>query len=131
MNVLLSIKPKYVERIFQGEKKYEFRKRIFTREDINRVYIYCTSPVKKIVASFSIKEIKEGTPEELWKKLKDQAGIGEEDFFNYFRNKNKGYAIRISNLNKLEDAIDPKNIYSDFTAPQSFCYTEKSFHGVS
>ena len=46
MNVLLSIKPKYVDLILNGEKKYEFRRKIF-RNETNKVYVYCTSPVKK------------------------------------------------------------------------------------
>jgi len=53
MNVLLSIKPKYVDLILNGEKKYEFRRKIF-RNETNKVYVYCTSPVKKIVAYFTI-----------------------------------------------------------------------------
>ncbi len=51
MNVIFSIKPKYVERILSGEKKYEFRKRIWKKQ-VDRVFIYASSPVKKIVASF-------------------------------------------------------------------------------
>ena len=58
MNVLLSIKPKYVKGIMNGNKRYEFRRSIFRcREDIELVYIYSTSPVKKIVGVFTIKSI--------------------------------------------------------------------------
>ena len=32
MNIILSIKPKYVDKILSGEKRYEFRKQISTRE---------------------------------------------------------------------------------------------------
>jgi predicted transcriptional regulator len=53
MNVLLSIKPKYVKAILNGTKKYELRKSAFRcKEDIERVYIYATSPVKKIVGIY-------------------------------------------------------------------------------
>lgn len=33
MKVLLSIKPEFAERIFNGSKKYEFRKVIFKNPD--------------------------------------------------------------------------------------------------
>lgn len=32
MEVLLAIKPEFVEKIFSGEKKYEFRKVVFKKE---------------------------------------------------------------------------------------------------
>ena len=62
MDVLLSIKPKYVKSIIEGEKRYEFRKTIFKNREINRIYIYSSSPVKKIVASFVIGTILEDHP---------------------------------------------------------------------
>ena len=46
MNVLMSIKPKYVEKIISKEKTYELRRNIFKRE-VSNVLIYSTSPEKK------------------------------------------------------------------------------------
>jgi predicted transcriptional regulator len=44
MKALLSIKPEFVDKIISGEKKYEYRKRIF-KQKIEAVVIYCTMPV--------------------------------------------------------------------------------------
>jgi type I restriction enzyme S subunit len=55
MNVLLSIKPKYVELIKAGFKKYEFRRKISKKFDGSKVYIYSTSPIKKIIGVFDVK----------------------------------------------------------------------------
>lgn len=52
MDVLLSIKPRFAEAILDGRKKYEFRKNKFSEKDINCVYIYSTSPIRKIVGIF-------------------------------------------------------------------------------
>jgi type I restriction enzyme S subunit len=49
MNVLLSIRPKYVEEIIKGNKRYEFRKSIFKKK-VDEVWIYATSPTKKLLA---------------------------------------------------------------------------------
>ena len=57
MKVLLSIKPEFVERIFDGSKKYEYRKMLFKRNDINVVVIYASAPVKRVVGEFRIKDI--------------------------------------------------------------------------
>ena len=62
MNVLLSVKPKYANEIISGRKKYEFRKLIFKRENIEKVYIYSSSPVKKVIGIVDIDGRKEQFP---------------------------------------------------------------------
>lgn len=124
MDVLLSIKPKYAEAILRGEKKYEFRKTRFKRTDIEKILIYSSSPVKRIVASFEAGEIVEGEPKKLWDELSFDAGINETEFFKYYKDKDKGFAIKITNLQHFEEPIDPKELRSDFVPPQSFCYME-------
>ena len=47
MYVLMSIKPKYVEKILSGEKKYEYRKTLL-KKDVESILVYSTSPVKKV-----------------------------------------------------------------------------------
>jgi len=87
MEVILSIKPKYVKRIFNGTKKYEFRKRIFKNPNIDTIIIYSTSPVKRIVGYFLIDKIIKKSPKNLWEICKDEAGVTKESFFNYFKKK--------------------------------------------
>ena len=126
MNVLLSAKPKYVKEIMNGNKKYEFRKSIFRcKDDIELVYVYSTSPVKKIVGVFTIETIIEDHPKNLWDNFKEFSGIEEEEFFNYFGERKKGFAIEIGELEVFEDPIDPKISIPGFVPPQSFCYTNE------
>ena len=56
MNVILSIKPEFVEKIFSGEKQYEYRKVLF-KQKVDTVYIYASRPISKIVGEFKIAEI--------------------------------------------------------------------------
>ncbi|QLC50422.1 restriction endonuclease subunit S [Methanolobus zinderi] len=122
MNVLLSIKPKYVDEIIAGKKKFEFRKAIFKKRDISKVFIYASSPVKKIVASFEIVRIIEDSPQNLWKQCSEYAGIPEKDFFDYYKTSDIGYAIEITNFEKFSEPIDPYILKKDFRPPQSYCY---------
>lgn len=46
--VLLSIKPKYVQKILDGTKRYEYRKVNFARR-IDKIIIYSSYPVKKML----------------------------------------------------------------------------------
>ena len=122
MDVLLSIKPKYVKSILEGGKRYEFRKTIFKNREINRIYIYSSSPVKKIVASFVIGDILEDRPSDLWDTVKEYAGIDYLDFFAYFEGKSRAFAIEIQNLRELPDPIDPYETMPGFVPPQSYYY---------
>ena len=129
MNVLLSIKPKYANQILKGNKRYEFRKSVFKNRNLDVVYIYSSSPVKRIVGAFSIKKIIEKHPEQLWNEFKDFSGVDEADFFCYFRGKEKGFAIEIGDV-EVFDPINPKDVIPGFVPPQSFCYTDKHWAGV-
>ena len=57
MKILLSIKPEFVEEIFSGRKKFEYRKAIFTNKKVTSVIVYSTMPVGKIVGEFTIEEV--------------------------------------------------------------------------
>lgn len=126
MNVLLSIKPNFVEKITSGEKKYEFRKTGFkNHEGLDRVYIYSTSPTKKIIGSFKIGRILSGTPVSIWEECEEFAGISKAGFFDYFKNKDKAVAIAIEDLQIFKNPIDPFQSIKNFKAPQSFYYIKE------
>jgi predicted transcriptional regulator len=124
MDVILSIKPKYVDAIIKGQKKYEFRKFCFKLKNIENIYIYSTSPIKKIIGSFTTNSIIKDTPKNLWEIYKEFSGLDQSEFFNYFKNKKVGYAIEISELVDFNSPIDPREIIPGFTAPLSFCYID-------
>lgn len=122
MKVLLSIKPEFVEKIFSGEKLFEYRKAIFKNENISTVIIYSTMPVGKIVGEFRFKKIHIDSPEIIWKETKKYSGISKDFFFDYFKNREEAYAIEIEEVNKYDEPLDPRSVFPHFTAPQSFCY---------
>jgi len=128
MRVLLSIKPKYADKILCGTKKYEFRKIIFRNEDIQEIVIYSSSPMKKIVGTCAIGSVIEGRPLLLWEMFKEVSGLREEEFFSYFNGKEKGYAIEIQEINRFERPVDPWEFDADFIPPQSFQYINDIFY---
>lgn len=121
MRVLLSIKPEFVERIFEGTKKYEFRKSLFKRDDVTIVVIYASSPIKRVVGEFEISEILSEDVDALWKRTKDYSGVTEDYYNTYFFMRKIANAIRIGNVVRYDQ---PKSLsdYNLVRAPQSFCY---------
>ncbi len=126
MKVLLSIKPEFVHKIISGNKKFEYRKQIF-KKDVDTVVIYSTMPEGKIVGEFKIEKIIKEPPEKLWDITKECSGITKQFFMEYFKNRQFGYALEISEYKNYDTPIDPRNKFNNFTAPQSFKYIDEVF----
>lgn len=132
MNVLLSIKPIYAAMILDGKKRYEYRRVIFsTPYYIDKVYIYSTAPVKKVIGEFKVDVILNDTPRGIWERTHEWGGIGKEEFFGYFAGKDRGYAIAIKDVVKYENPIP-----LPFRPPQNYRYCEvldypKNIHSPS
>ena len=106
MKILLSIKPKYSEKIFSGEKRYEFRKQT-PKEKIEKVYVYESNPTQHIVGWFTIKQILIGSPKDIWEKCKSYGGIDYGNFFAYCADKTTIHALEIDEYEQFETPIDP------------------------
>ena len=76
--ILLSINPEHVENIFNGNKKYEYRK-IKCKEKVDKIIIYSTAPIMQVVGEAEVKKILEDTPEEIWKITQNESGINLEN----------------------------------------------------
>jgi len=118
---LISVHPKYVQRIMQGEKKVEFRKKPF-RRPVQAVAIYATLPIGKIVGLCLKPRTCQGSPSELWSKYKAVAGMTEEEFYNYYAGSRAGFAIELHDLLILDRPIDLKALSDRLVAPQNFSY---------
>ncbi len=129
MGVLLSIKPKYVKEIQTGNKLYEFRKAIF-KQETNEIFVYESAPTKQIVGKIYVEDIIEDTPQKLWNNFSEFAGINHHDFFEYFKGKERGYAIKIKEFESFNAPINPYKENPKFTPPQSFAYISKVLPGL-
>src|SRR5690606_2723691 len=121
MKVLLSIKPQFAELIFEGKKRFEFRKAIFKNKDIKTVVVYASSPMQKVIGEFEIDMIINDQLDTLWEKTSQYAGIDREYFYDYFTDREKGYAIKIKKTKRYKE---PMCLKADFKLhpPQSFLY---------
>lgn len=121
MKVVLSIKPEFAFKIFDGSKKFEFRKAIFKNKEVKSIIVYASSPVQKVIGEFEIGKIFNNDLETLWKITHKYSGITENYFYEYFSEKENGYAIQVKKQKKYKT---PKCLKKDFNLapPQSFAY---------
>jgi len=123
MKVLLSIKPEFAFKIFDGTKKFEFRKSIFKRKDISRVIVYASSPVKQVIGEFEIEDILYDNTEIVWDITKRASGITKQFYDEYFANRDKAFAIQVG-VTKRYNSPKALSDYDLDYAPQSFAYVE-------
>ena len=125
MKVLLSIKPEFAEQIFNGTKKYEFRRKVFKNREVKTVVVYASSPVQQVIGEFDIESIINDDLASLWDQTKNHSGISKSFFLKYFSNKERGYAIKIKQTRRYQRGL---SIRDDLNAspPQSFKYLQDS-----
>ena len=122
--ILLSIKPSFANKILNGTKTVEYRKRIPKDPHVKNVLIYSSYPIKKIVAEFVIGGYINDTPDRLWDRTAEIGGISKDYYMKYFNGKSIAYAYQINNLHVF---AQPKSL-SDYCiefAPQDYCYVEE------
>ena len=119
-NIVISINPEHVKNIINGTKKYEYRTKA-AKKDIDKIIIYETVPVKRIVAEAEIVEVLMMKPDELWEKTKEKSGTKKIFFDNYFENRKIAYAYK---LGKVKVYATPKTLeeFGLKAAPQSYVY---------
>lgn len=118
--ILLSINPEYVQRILNGEKKFEFRKRL-ANDTVDTIVIYETSPVMKIVGEVKVIGTLEMAPSTLWECTKSNAGILRKKYREYFRGCKRAFAYELGEVILYENTYSLETIGIN-QAPQSFIY---------
>lgn len=126
MNAILSIKPQFVAEIAAGKKRFEFRKTVFKRP-VEKVFVYASAPVSRIIGEFQPVDVISGKPDRVWQQTKKFSGISEKFYKEYFRGKTVAYAIVIQNF-RLYDS--PLPLPEGVKAPQSYCYYEHEFPSI-
>lgn len=121
--VLLSIKPEFAHKIFDGSKKFEFRKQVFKDTSVKTVVVYSSSPEQKVIGEFEIETILNDTPDNIWVQTRFYSGITQEFYNEYFEGRDKAYAIKVASVKKYrkQKSLADFNVQS---APQSFAYVE-------
>ncbi len=119
--ILISVHPEYVDKILLGEKVYEYR-RVMPAQAVSYLVMYCTAPVKKIVAVVEVVDRLGGTPSSIWTKTAHGAGITRKFYITYFAGRNNANAFVLGNVYKLTEPLELTRLSARKVPPQSFSY---------
>lgn len=122
--ILLSIKTRYANNIFNGTKKYEYRRKSIGYKNCNKkIYVYSSEEDKAIIGYIIIDEIISGDIDFIIKTTDASYEIKK-----YFDGCDKGYALKIGKIFKFNDPVYLKDIKiydNKFNVPQFYRYIKK------
>ena len=120
--ILLSIKPEYANKIFDGQKRYEYRKRI-PKKEVSKIIVYSSAPKQAVIGEIEVIKTLKMKPTPLWNSTKANAGISRSKYRKYFSGCTAAYAFVIGSFEKYptSKSLADFNIQS---APQSFVYLD-------
>lgn len=123
MKVILSIRPEFAEKIFNGTKRFEFRRRIYKNEAVKSVIVYASAPICKVIGEFEIETVHHDDLNSLWESTFEFAGISEDFYREYFNGKESGYAIEVKKVRKYREPLGIRESFG-IGPPQSFAYID-------
>lgn len=115
IDVLISIKPKFVSLIKDEKKNYEFRKYI-PKKGVDRLWIYTSSPICSLEYVADIDNIV------TYPKHILEEGVGNDEFNKGFKQSKHAYHIKHLYRLKKPLKLDKMKTEFGFTAPQSYFY---------
>jgi len=125
-NLLISIKTKYANQIFEGTKKFEFRRRSIGDKNCNKkIFVYSSEKERAIIGYIIVDKILKG---DLNYILEATNYKNNKHIIDYFCGCDECYALHISETYKFSEPIKLeyiKNKYKDFAIPQFYRYIKK------
>jgi len=129
--VLISIHPKYVNKILDGSKKVEFR-RVWAVQKVTHLVIYSTSPEMKVMATVEIEGVRTESKSILWEIAKAYGGgLTRRELRDYFHGVSKGHALLLNRVKRLKKPLSLAEIIPGVRAPQSYLYlSDEQFENI-
>jgi predicted transcriptional regulator len=124
-DVVFSIRPIHAEKILDGSKTVELRRR-FTDgiKPGTLALIYSTSPTSALTGSARIQDVQRLAVPDLWRKHRLGACLQKREFEDYFSGLERGYAIVLTSVRPLARPVGLPELRErfGFEPPQSYQY---------
>ena len=126
--VLFSLKPRFAELIFTGEKTVELRRRIAPTMKGREAFIYVSSPVCMIRGGFRVSKVWTGDPESVWDKVSCRTGVAKAEYDAYYEGSGVAHALALSDVWARDDPPEIEGVREalpGFRPPQSWRYARE------
>ena len=130
-DVFISLHPQHADKILNGSKTVEFRRRFPNPDHITDalVWLYSSSPVKAVVAVARVEGVDWLPVRQLWTDYQTRGGIDWPTFHQYFSGVAHGFAIKLTDITSLGQRIPQSSLRQvGFHVPQSYRYVTKDVY---
>jgi predicted transcriptional regulator len=123
--LLISMRPDYAERVFEGKKQVEIRRKFSEKWIGSKMVVYGTQPLAALMGEVTVLGVTSGSPGLIWERFGGRTGCSHEEFAEYVGDAPHVYAIE---LNGAKPYLCPLNTYEiaemidvdELRPPQSF-----------
>lgn len=124
-DLLVSMKPKYADRILSGSKLIEIRKRFSGKWAGCKAVLYSSSPQKALIGEATVRSVTSGNPKDIWSRFHDNLGCTFDEFTAYVGSADQISAIELDEVFPYKEPITLAQISQllgeDLHPPQSYC----------
>lgn len=125
--LFLSIHPRFVKKIFSGEKTIELRRRRPRSVTGDWVAIYSTTPERQLQGIARIADVRVGAVHEMWMETRLQAGVTKKEYDSYFFDCERAVGIVLAAPAALAQPVSLERLremWPSFQPPQGFRYLD-------
>lgn len=122
-DILISIRPNFVEKILDGKKTVELRTRRAKLMPGTRMWIYSTLPQGEVCAFAHVEFVYTDSPDSIWDQYSEEIGITEDEFWNYVGSRDSVSIIKMASVDPVESGVTLQYIQKklgSFSPPQFF-----------
>jgi predicted transcriptional regulator len=132
-SVLLSVKPRYANALLDGTKTAEIRRRFPDLPLGTVVFVYASSPERRLIGTFAIRGIRRLPADRLWAAYPGQLALTRQEVRDYLRGRREGVAIETADVVRWRRPVTLAEfrLHSGIDVPQSWRYiNEAQLRGV-
>ncbi len=123
--VLLSVRPPHIDRLLDGTKTVELRRREWRVPLGSVALLYASGHRRALVGSVRVEGTEVGALEEIWRRHGMDARLTRTEFDDYFADSHRAVAIRVGSARPLAKPVslgELRRRRPTFSPPQSFRY---------
>ena len=127
--LVISIRPRFAEMIFDGSKTVELRRVCPKISAGDLALVYASSPVKELQGAFEVAKVISTSPTALWRKVGKRSGITRKEFLGYLQGKVAAHALVVKRAWKLPVPVRLSALRrrkGGFRPPQNFHYLKRN-----
>ncbi|WP_097200294.1 ASCH domain-containing protein [Variovorax sp. YR752] len=122
-NVLISLEERHAEKILDGTKTVELRRRPMHVAVGATIWFYVKVPVGSVIGCAKVAGVHTLAPSTLWTRFGPVSGLQRREFFDYFSGSPTAFALSLTEPRRLATPIplsELRDVSSGFHPPQFF-----------